>query len=49
MEAFALPPSKRIGDLRQLCEAAIERGELEERRDAGYYLDYLRKTVGGPG
>jgi poly(A) polymerase len=49
MEAFALPPSKRIGELRQLCEAAVERGELEERRDAGYYLDYLRKTVGGAG
>jgi poly(A) polymerase len=49
MEAFALPPSKRIGELRQLCEAAVERGELEERRDAAYYLDYLRKTVGGAG
>ena len=39
MEAFKLPPSKRIGDLRKLCEDAIERGELEERRDADYYLD----------
>ena len=29
MEAFALPPSKRIGDLRKLCEDAVERGELE--------------------
>jgi poly(A) polymerase len=42
MEAFALPPSKRIGDLRKLCEDAVERGELEERRDAAYYVDYLR-------
>ena len=45
MEAFALPPSKRIGDLRKLCEQAVERGELEERRDAGYYVEYLRKTA----
>jgi poly(A) polymerase len=45
MEAFALPPSKRIGELRQLCEDAVERGELEERRDAGYYVEYLRKTM----
>ena len=44
MEAFAIPPSKRIGELRKLCEDAIERGELEERREADYYLAYLRKS-----
>jgi poly(A) polymerase len=44
MEAFALPPSKRIGDLRKLCEDAVERGELEERREAAYYVDYLRAS-----
>jgi poly(A) polymerase len=44
MEAFSLPPSKRIGDLRKLCEDAIERGELEERREADYYVAYLRQT-----
>jgi poly(A) polymerase len=42
METFGLPPSKRIGDLRKLCEEAVERGELEERREATYYVDYLR-------
>ena len=47
MEAFGLPPSKRIGDLRKLCEEAVERGELEERREAGYYIEYLRKTIAG--
>jgi poly(A) polymerase len=44
MEAFALPPSKRVGDLRKLCEDAVERGELEERRDAAYYVEYLRAS-----
>lgn len=44
MESFGLPPSRRIGDLRKLCEDAIERGELQERQDAGYYVDYLRKS-----
>jgi len=44
METFGLPPSKRIGDLRKLCEDAIERGELEERREADYYVAYLRKS-----
>ncbi len=48
MEEFQLPPSKRIGDLRKLCEDAVERGELEERRDATYYIDYLRKQVPSP-
>jgi poly(A) polymerase len=42
METFGIPPSRRIGDLRKLCQDAVERGELEERRDAPYYLDYLR-------
>ena len=44
MESFGIPPSKRIGELRKLCEDAIERGELEERREADYYVAYLRKT-----
>jgi poly(A) polymerase len=44
MESFALPPSKRIGDLRKLCEEAVERGELQERQDAAYYVDYLRQN-----
>jgi poly(A) polymerase len=45
METFNLPPSKRIGDLRKLCEEAIDRGELEERRDAAYYIEFLRDKI----
>ena len=44
MQAFSIPPSRRIGDLRQQCEDAIEKGELEERRDADYYVEYLRRS-----
>jgi poly(A) polymerase len=44
MEAFGLPPSRRIGDIRKLCQDAVERGDLEERRDADYYVDYLRRA-----
>lgn len=43
MAAFGLPPGRRIGELRKMCEDAIERCELEERRDADYYIEYLRK------
>lgn len=43
MTAFGLPPSRRIGELRKLCEDAIARGELAERQAADYYVDYLRR------
>jgi len=43
MEAFGIPPSRRVGQLRKLCEEAIENGELLERQPAEYYVDFLRK------
>jgi poly(A) polymerase len=43
MEAFQLPPSRRVGELRNLCEQAIERGELVERQPSEYYVEYLRR------
>jgi poly(A) polymerase len=44
MEAFALPPSRRVGELRKICEEAIFQGELIERQPSEYYVDYLRKA-----
>jgi poly(A) polymerase len=44
MSHFGLPPSKRIGELKQALEQAVERGELEERRDDAYYLDWLERS-----
>ncbi|ACY19277.1 HD domain-containing protein [Haliangium ochraceum] len=41
MEHFGLPPSKRIGDIKKVLEAAVARGELEERRDDDYYLAWI--------
>ena len=41
MEHFKLAPSRRIGDLRRTLEKAVEAGELEERRDADYYIAWL--------
>ena len=43
MQAFGIQPGKRIGELRKLCEDAIERGELEERKDANYYIEFLKQ------
>jgi poly(A) polymerase len=46
---FGLPPSRLVGELRDRCEAAVDRGELEAGRDAGYYLDYLARNGLNPG
>lgn len=43
MTAFELPPSKRIGDLKRALEQAIERGELEPRREDPYYVAYIAR------
>lgn len=47
METFGIPPSKRVGELRQVCQDACERGELEERRENAYYLTFLRAHLEG--
>ncbi|RMH43357.1 MAG: HD domain-containing protein [Deltaproteobacteria bacterium] len=44
MAHFGLPPSRRIGDLKRALEAAIERGELEARREDAYYLAWLERS-----
>ena len=45
MEAFGIPPSRQVGELRKLCEDAIERGELLERQPVEYYVDFLRRQA----
>jgi len=41
MEAFGIPPSKRLGDLMKQLEADVETGEIEARRPAAYYVEHL--------
>lgn len=43
MAAFEIPPSRLIGDLKRALEQAIERGELEPRREDPYYVAYLAR------
>jgi poly(A) polymerase len=43
MAAFELSPSRLIGDLKRTLEQAIERGELEPRREDPYYVAYLAR------
>ncbi len=44
MSHFGIPPSRRIGDLKRALEAAIERGELEARREDSYYIAWLEQS-----
>ncbi len=41
MNAFGVPPSRRLGDLMQRLAAAVEAGEIEAQRPAEYYLTHL--------
>lgn len=43
MDAFELAPSRLIGDLKRKLEDAIEKGELEPRREDAYYVAYLAR------
>ncbi len=49
MTHFNLPPSRRIGELKRMLEEAIESGELEARREDGYYLDWLAPRLTADG
>lgn len=49
MDAFRLPPSKLIGDLKKTLEAAIDAGTLEARREDPYYVAYLARSGLVPG
>jgi poly(A) polymerase len=48
MQGFGLAPSRQVGELRKVCEEAIERGELVERQPPEYYVDYLKKRLSTP-
>ena len=41
INAFGVPPSKRLGDLMQRLTAAVEAGEIEAQKQAEYYVEYL--------
>jgi poly(A) polymerase len=43
MEAFGVPPSRRLGDIMKELERRCDTGDLEGRRDAAFYVEYLRE------
>jgi len=44
MEAFGIPPSKRIGDIKRALEAAVEAGELPPGLESQDYVDFLAQN-----
>jgi poly(A) polymerase len=43
MQRFALPPSRRIGELKLRLEAEIEAGELQADQPSEYYVAWLEQ------
>jgi poly(A) polymerase len=43
MTAFEIAPSRLIGDLKRALEGAIERNEIEARREDAYYVAYIAR------
>jgi poly(A) polymerase len=42
MEAFELPPSRLIGDIKRALELAVEQGELAPYEPGDYYVQFVR-------
>lgn len=42
MQVFQIPPSKRIGFIRDALETRIKNNEIEPNRDSDYYIEWLR-------
>jgi poly(A) polymerase len=43
MAHFGLEPSRQVGELKRALEQAVERGELEQRREDEYYIRWLEE------
>ena len=44
MEAFEIPPSRLIGDLKRALEQQIDAGTLEARREDAYYVAHIARS-----
>ena len=44
MQAFGLPPSRRLGELRRALEEAVSAGELPAQQPSEVYIDFIRNN-----
>jgi poly(A) polymerase len=45
MKTFAIPPSRRIGEMKKLLEEAVAAGEIAPHQEAEVYLDFIRANA----
>ncbi len=43
MEAFGLPPSRKIGEIKRALEEAVDSGEIPSHQPADFYVELVRK------
>lgn len=43
MQAFGIPPSKRLGDLKAALEKAVEAGRVEGHQESHHYVEFVSK------
>jgi poly(A) polymerase len=44
MEAFSIPPSRRIGEIKRALEEAVEKGEVPAERESEFYVQFLAEN-----
>lgn len=44
MDAFGIPPSRRIGEIKRALEAAVEAGEIPGEQEAEFYVAFLAQN-----
>ncbi|HVU03179.1 MAG TPA: HD domain-containing protein [Polyangiaceae bacterium] len=44
MEAFGIPPSKRVGEIKRALEEAVEAGEIPAEQESAFYVQFLSEN-----
>lgn len=44
MEAFGIPPSRRVGDIKRALEAAVLAGEIPGQQESEFYVQFLAEN-----
>ena len=45
MQAFGLPPSRKVGDIKRALELAVEAGEIAPQQETDVYVAFLRANA----
>lgn len=45
MEAFGLPPSRKIGEIKRLLEEAVDSGDVPSHQPADVYVEFVRQNA----